>query len=895
MKKTKTILTFLSAALLAASGSAFAATTFLCETSEPRANMFIQGEDIYLYFTATGLKSREKGVSADLVVKDAFDKVVHEKKGLHIEVNDVGTGTSHYLVSHVIKPLGFYRVFATLSDGTKLPAIGSRPEGYVTFAILRDPKRKGVYTMPYSHFMTEGGGWRGFMGGGCWSQHQGSGQWRHLEYEGLGTYAKNPNADKVILRESLKKAGPVKPGEIRNDYGIANMMTGPSPKWPRTTEYFTATSIKTRIPMLAPKGLEAWRDFCDTLSKNWAKQFADHPIRLYQFTSEWDPVYGVSTWEDFRNFFRVAYETIHRNDPKACILLMPGDLEGALRNGMAEFSDAISEHSYVGFPVEANGLVERCRRKVRMVRELAGKDMPFYGTEFGFSTHGLPEREGIQMYGMVRGALIMLGEGWRSNSLFKGADYRNEMGYGFSYNLDYDAHHSDMSPTRTSPKPVMPALDAMINYVEGHNSVGPVEFLGDTVLGYVLKAEDGHTVIPLWDYGDGSRVTVEVGREQVEVADMMGNLRTVKAPGGKLTLDLTEAPQYVLDVNPDTWTRERLAAENEKARIQREKRNFRPVTCEALLPTLKKGVYGMTARLMAQGGRPASGTAKVRLPGHPDGRAQFAFSLKADETKDFTVTFGALDVSAFEEVPVEVEITVGGRTYVVKDEMNYLFAARMETPTFDGKDDEWTGVRAWAIDATKSSDLGQFHEGAKDMRGDVRVGWNDEYLLFFVRTEDDVFLQQETGYKTWDWDCVQMGFTKVYRHRNTNNMWLDSLTRCRTELDFALTKNGPEMFRTMTWDPKAYPKTFIDPDKGKLGITQRKDADGCTCTNYEIGIRWEVLGLAKVSLGERLGWAVALLDQDTLDRTVQIGPSKTGAFALKDPMKFGMLTLGEAE
>lgn len=126
-------------------------------------------------------------------------------------------------------------------------------------------------------------------------------------------------------------------------------------------------------------------------------------------------------------------------------------------------------------------------------------------------------------------------------------------------------------------------------------------------------------------------------------------------------------------------------------------------------------------------------------------------------------------------------------------------------------------------------------------------------------------------------------------------MWLDSLTRCRTELDFALTKNGPEMFRTMTWDPKAYPKTFIDPDKGKLGITQRKDADGRTCTNYEIGIRWEVLGLAKVSPGERLGWAVALLDQDTLDRTVQIGPSKTGAFALKDPMKFGMLTLGEAE
>ena len=168
-------------------------------------------------------------------------------------------------------------------------------------------------------------------------------------------------------------------------------------------------------------------------------------------------------------------------------------------------------------------------------------------------------------------------------------------------------------------------------------------------------------------------------------------------------------------------------------------------------------------------------------------------------------------------------------------------------------------------------------------------------LLFFVRTEDDVFLQEETGFKTWDWDSLQMGFTKVYRHKDTNNQWLDALTRCRTEIDFALTRNGPETFRAMTWDPKAFPQTLLDPAKERLGVTQRKGADGRTYTNYEIGIRWEVLGLAKVQPGERLGWAVALLDQDTLDRTVQIGPSKTGAFALKDPMKFGMLTLGDAE
>ena len=894
MEKTKTILPLLVAALFAASDAAFAATSFLCETSEPRANMFIQGEDIYLYFTATGLKPREKGVSADLVIKDAFDKVVHEKKGLHVEVNDVGTGTAHYLVSCVIKPLGFYRVFATLSDGTKLPAIGSRPEGYATFAILRDPKLKKAYAMPYTHFMAEGGGWRGFMAGGAWRQHQSGGQWRHLENDGFGTYAKSPDAEKRILRESLRTEGPVKPGERRNDYGLANLLPGISPQWPRTTEYFTEASLKTsRVPMFNPKGLEVWRDYCDTLSKNWAKQFADHPIRLYQVLWEQDPVYGVSTWDDFKNIYRVAYETIHRNDPKACILLMPNDIAENLRNGMGEYADAISNHSYCGFPVEANGLVARCRRWIRTIRELSGKDMPIYGTEFGFSTGGLKENEPLQMYGLVRGSLIMLGEGWRTQSLFKGADYRAEPGYGFNYNLDYKANGNDWLPMKTSPKPVMPALDAMINCVEGHVSVGPVEFLGDTALGYVLKAEDGHTVMPLWDYGDGSRVTVEVGREQVEVADMMGNLRTVKAPGGRLTLDLSEAPQYVLDVNPDTWMRERLATENEKAHAARAKRDFRPVTCEAVLPTRRKGAYGMAVRLAAQGGRPASGTAKVRLPGHPDGRAQFAFSLKADETKDFAVTFGALDVSAFEEIPVEVELAVGERTYVVTDEANYLFAARMDTPTFDGKDDEWTGVPAWKVDDVHPTRAPQWHDGPDDIRADVRVAWNDDYLLFFVRTEDDVFLQEETGFKTWDWDSLQMGFTKVYRHKDTNNQWLDALTRCRTEIDFALTRNGPETFRAMTWDPKAFPKTLLDPAKARLGVTQRKDADGRTYTNYEIGLRWELLGLAKVQSGTRLGWSFAALDKDKRDRTEQLYPSMIGAFVLKNPMKFGMITLSE--
>ena len=43
------------------------------------------------------------------------------------------------------------------------------------------------------------------------------------------------------------------------------------------------------------------------------------------------------------------------------------------------------------------------------------------------------------------------------------------------------------------------------------------------------------------------------------------------------------------------------------------------------------------------------------------GDTALGYVLKADKTKDFSVTFGALDVSAFEEIPVEVELSVGAR------------------------------------------------------------------------------------------------------------------------------------------------------------------------------------------------------------------------------------------
>lgn len=970
------IFKYLAFAIILTCGSIQAETVLYGETSEPRSSQFTQGDDIYLYFTAYGLKPHQKNVTMKLDFYNENDKLLRSFPNVHIEVNQAGVGTASFNAGYHFRKLGFYRVYATLSNGTGLPAIGSRPEGYLTYAVMRDPKLKKAYTMEYSHFMS-GGQHKKYLSR-TWKQDQGSGQWRHLEQNRFGEYSKNPNADKIILRQSLKTLGPVKPGELRDDYGLANMLPGISRKWPRTEEYFTRSSLKdSRVPMLTGKGLEVWRDYCGTLSKNWAKQFSDHPLRLYQILWEQDPKYGISTWDDFKNIYRTAYEAIHKNDPKALVLAMPNNLEANLRAGLWKYFDGISNHSYIAFPVEQNGLVKRCRDTFALIRKYTGKDMPVYGTEFGYCTWGLKEKEPIQMYGMVRGFLIMLGEGWKSNSLFHWTDYRGEQGFGYSYNLDYGKNGNDWLPHKTSPKPALPALDAMINYVEGHVSAGAIEYLGDTAWGYAYQAKDGHVVLALWDYsGHPRKVEIPVGRNEIEVADMMGNLQKYKTDDGILSLTLTEAPQYILNADSKLWGREavkmitvdrsnmvsvvgseivisgkvnaRESAVNGTLQIIPDKKlglapaagkisiganksaaySFpftipgdagqgrypfvlklnangktvasngtmlevkSPVNSLSVKPEWENGKYGIGIELEEAAGIPASGRINVRLVGHPDGRASVPFSLKPNEKKVLTHFYDELEVYPLKDIKAELEyIMDSGYRFTADHELNFLFAPYRPAVRIDGDPADWNGIPAIPIDETMLCRNKQFYSGAKDLTGTVRVAWNETCLLFFITADDDVFLQKETGWKTWAYDCVQMAFTKVYRLPESSNAWLDKLTRAHTELDFALTPKGPEAYRTVTFDPQKYPVAQIDLRSCPLAIVKVPLEDGRVRLSYEIAIPWNFLGIGSIRAGDRLGWSININDRDSDDPLIQRDPSAIGAFELKKTAKFGMITL----
>src|SRR6202012_573842 len=113
--------------------------------------------------------------------------------------------------------------------------------------------------------------------------------------------------------------------------------------------------------------------------------------------------------------------------------------------------------------------------------------------------------------GLLRQNLITLGEGFGFNFAFTFYDYRmsgSRTGYGYYYNLDGGV---PFGPRKTCPKPIAAAYAAQSMLLDGSESVGAIEWLGDQSWGYVFE-RNGNTTLALWNYGaDSKQVQIPTG------------------------------------------------------------------------------------------------------------------------------------------------------------------------------------------------------------------------------------------------------------------------------------------------------------------------------------------------------------------------------------------------
>ena len=966
------------------------------DTSHPATSTFALGEPIQLQFQASGLTAADATLKLDLNALDEFDKSVWKRE---LPVVADAAGNWEATVNAPVGKLGFYRVFAKLSNGVALSELSSRRAGYLTYAVVPDPAQRQLYPDNETRFGLQGGfstsisqmlpylGVRWVLGGYNWGP---------AEPERAGQFAEKRaaavRAGQVFPEKPAATEGVIYNGKPWQVYTIATL--NKQPEWailPATKGVSAAA--------LSPEGEKAWAQYCREAAQAFAQNHPNQTRNLYQVT--WEPVYPwgfKGTDEQLVKIYEIAHAALHQGDPKAVVVgptytgMGREGLEwhhSLFQKGLGKYLDGFSIHPYKAIPPERVRLVEN----VRMLRELilqdTGRDLPEFGTEQGAATGGDPAKELDQARGVLRANLIMLGEGYKFNILFYAVDYPYEPGYGFYYNLNPKiAFGSD----KVSPKPIAPAYAAQSFLLEGHSSAGAIEWLGETSLGYVFErtaAPNADIVLALWDYGDKPRaVTIPVGATQVEVFDWMGNRQLAKAPDGSLQVTLGPEPIYVRGVSPQMWG----SAAQKPLRVKSSRMNSYPggqvsfdvevsapatgalrgtllmevdgrldVAASTQPVNLKAGqkaqvnmkfvvpansaigsypvrlllredaktnaiaadgftlnvaapvsilrvepVFGadgkkaMRVMLQESNGQALKGKIQVAIKGVPETRKSAPFVLAPRSESAIDIAYADIDAAPQRNYQATVKVTTdAGYSFENAFPINFLQAPRLAgAPPLDGSAKVWDAVAPIRLQGREMVVRSpQYYSGNDDLNANLRYAWDADNLYFSAEVNDDVYLQQNTGFNIWKGDCIQLGFNldPLQSRENTGNLLADSQANRHSEINLALTSNGPESYRSISFDKVKLPVAQLLPTDLKLSVVKRERTPSGVTLIYQAAIPWKTLGLdAAPKVGDRIGIAATVND---MDDPKQLDPSALGLFdgvsATKDPTQFGVLVLGK--
>ena len=497
-------------------------------------------------------------VKATLTIHDEFEKEL-ERRGLKFTTDASGAWKGS--VPLPTARYGFYRVRVATESGTTLPKVGSRPKGCVTYAVCHAEKERRKLSQEDSFFGLFGGAphlaeWLGFHHRYGWQTPTADAK------KGAENLARR-RADAAAGKFALY--GSVLPGNTFNLNKFAS---------PEARKYLKSVRENRRETFALMKDPEGKRHLLETYAKFAAaarEQFPDLR-RIYECFLE--PDINVDRPEQIVEAAKPIYETIKRVDPEAVVALpdlstvMDVNYHRQLFDmGLAKYMDAFAIHPYCSYPPEPSGFISRLRETDAIVEKAAGRKVEKFATEAGFATLATREGELLQMNGLVRKQLILLGEGYGFSYAFYPHDYGNDSGmdhdgdYGITYNHSIAGSGQSTPEQRwgritISPRPVAPALSAAAWHLDGRRPVSCIDYLGGGVHGYAYADRADDVVIALWDYsGANAEVDLPVGRDAIDVSDHMGNVRRVVCEGGVLHLALTESPVYVLSPDAAIWGR----------------------------------------------------------------------------------------------------------------------------------------------------------------------------------------------------------------------------------------------------------------------------------------------------------------------------------------------------
>lgn len=846
-----------------------AAVTFTGETSHPSNSFYAAGSKVEATFALSGLAAGERRELSVSVV----DERDRELDARTVPAVADGQGNWSGTLELPSARMGFYRVRAKAGD-VPLAKRGTCPKGTMTYAVVPDPAKRPRLSEEDSFF-------------GIFGNPFGAADLRPW----LGTH---------------HEIGGCKPGQPARAFPVYGAVLASRLKTD-VAPYLSDPEERKRLPVWpwdlvdTPEGEALYRKALQSL----ARAVREKPSpdwsgpRIYEIF--WEPDLTMKNPEHLVKVARIAREAIRSVDPDGLVAaptfagagsdLM---LRRCLDAGLAEQMDVFSIHPYTAYPPDGVNFAGKLRVMRELVRQAKGRDIPMIATESGGFCPGIPARELVQLDGQVVAHLTTLGEGFLFHNAFHGFDYGNDNNtdldgdYGLTYNLQMPKNR--WQPTQVSPRPCAAGLAAASWLLDGKRPTCTIEWLSPSVRGYAYADRRDNCTIALWDWtGSNTTVRLPVGRETVEVADVMGNVSRMKTEKGELALTLSTSPQYVLAPDPAVWGRAAQKRLNWSARKAPKAKDSSPIGIGKISPVWTNGGFALRVELENRSEGDLSGIIEASVA---DAAAERPFAAGAGTLKNLDIPVRVLMDDPFAARPVEVRVRIGDRTVTSRRlQMNFLVATQVQT---GGKDPfaVWNpSVRFPMTMPVKRRP--EFHHGPQDLSASAAFGWTGTHLLLDLIVDDDALDQTRDGWMTWAGDSVQVAFARTALEKESGNAYADVMEEAKTETTFAFTKRGPEAYRTVTWNWKGLPtgthgEGLISRGTTPYDVTVEKLADGRSRLHYRIAFPWEWMRIENPAPGMSLRFAISVNDKDPDANTI----SAIEAFNLKVPRQFGYLVLG---
>jgi hypothetical protein len=317
-----------------------------------------------------------------------------------------------------------------------------------------------------------------------------------------------------------------------------------------------------------------------------------------------------------------------------------------------------------------------------------------------------------------------------------------------------------------------------------------------------------------------------------------------------------------------------------------------PVNVISSVPSVKNGAAFVETTLEEPFGRASSGALKLDIGGT---LSSADYSLGAGERRTFSIPVSTIGLPPLWGHIMRLSVApVDAAPFDVKGRMNFALAKRLSAaPRLTGDLSEWSAVRTHEIKGkSRVVRSAKYFRDERDCSAKIRYAWDSRNLYFAFEVNYRNFIQNQTGCDTWKDACVQLDIDLDPFKRgeeSANSLANLGLIHRFTEITFALTRNGPEAYRSESYDKDALPVGLLDSGEIGLSIKRADNPDGSAALLYETAIPWRSLGADKPpAAGDVIGIAAAM---NYRNDSKQDDPCAIGVFRLKEQAHFGFLIL----